>query len=119
MWAMAHSGQVDEARQGARRLHDGYAAAPAEGIAALKRDQEVEAFVENAWERVRRIEAHGREHRQQFVFEIVRHPLDLRAVPLVAPQEVDMFTRQRRNELVVQHSVLFVHQAVCLKTDLT
>ena len=49
---------------------------------ALELDGEVEALVEHARERVRRVEADRRQHRQQLAEEIVADPLPLRRVPL-------------------------------------
>ena len=94
--------QPDRARQDARRLHDRDARAAAECIAALQLDDEVEALVEDARERMRRVEPERRQDRQHLALEIVVHPGALRVVPGAPPQEADAGSRELRQQRVVQ-----------------
>ena len=66
-----------EARQRARRLHDGELAVAAEGVLALELHDEVEALVQDARERVRGIEAERRQHRHDFLVEMILQPARL------------------------------------------
>src|SRR5439155_1392025 len=106
--------QANEARQRARRLHDRGARAAAEGVAAFQLDGEVEALVEHARKRVRRVEADRREHRQELAEEKLADPLALRRVPLLAPRENDAFAGERRQHDVVEQLVLGSDQRVRL-----
>ena len=110
-------GQVDHARQGARRLDDGRAGAAAEGILALEFDGEVEALVEHAREGVRRIEADRRQHRHHLAEEVVANPGALFLGPQIAAQEDDAFLLQRRQDGLVEQFVLLGHQFVGLDLD--
>ena len=98
--------QTDQARQRARCLHDGGARAPPEGVAALQLDGEIQALVQHARERMRRVEPDRCQHREQLAEEILADPLLLRAGPFLALREHDAFARKRRQEHLVQQLVL-------------
>ena len=106
--------QADQARQRARRLHDGGARAAAEGVAALQLDREVEALVQHARERMRRVEADRRQHRQQLAEVAIADPLALLRRPFLAAGEDHAFTRERRQYHLVQELVLVGDQRVRL-----
>ena len=67
--------QRDDARQRARRLHDARASVsrPKASLPSSSHD-EVQALVEDARERVRRIEAERRQHRHDFALEVALEP---------------------------------------------
>jgi hypothetical protein len=109
-----YSAQADHARQRARRLHDRGARAAAEGVAALELDGEVEALVEHARERVRRVEADRRQHRQQLAEEVGADPLALRRAPALAAREDDALQGERRQHHLVEQAVLLRDQRVRL-----
>ena len=67
-------GQLDDARQGTRRLHHGETAVAAESILAFDHDREIQALVENFRERPGRIERQRAEHRLDFAAEIIGEP---------------------------------------------
>ncbi len=94
------------ARQRARRLHDAHHGLAAERVAAFELDDEVQALVQHARERVRRIEADRRQHGQQLVEEVVSRPFELLVIPRVARVEVDAFLFERGQHGFVQHRVL-------------
>ena len=102
--------QRDKPRQRARRLHHGHAAAAAEGVAPLEGNDEVQALVEDARERMRRVEPERTQHRQQLMLEIVPHPRLLLGVPFGAAHEADAFAFEFRDQQFVEHPVLFFHQ---------
>src|SRR5579863_866593 len=70
-------GQLDEARQGARRLHHGEPAIAAESVLAFDHHREIQALVEYLRERARRIERQRTQHRLHFTAEIVGEPRGL------------------------------------------
>ena len=109
--------QADRARQDARRLHDRDARAAAEGVPALELHDQVEALVEHARERVRRVEADRRQHRQHFALEVVVHPGALRVVPGAAPQELDPRLRELRQQHIVQKLELLRDEVARLARD--
>ena len=88
--------------------------AAAEGVAALELDDEVEALVEHARERVRRVEPDRRQHRQHLAEEVVADPALLRRGPVRAAREHDALLRQRRQQLVVEQPVLLGDERVRL-----
>jgi hypothetical protein len=94
----------------------GSARAAAEGVAPFELHGEVEALVEDARERVRRIEADRREHRQQLLEEVVADPLTLSPAPLLAPREYDALAHQRRQHHLVQEAILVRHHRARLGT---
>ena len=110
--------QADDARQHARRLHDRGARIAPERVAAFELDREIEALVEDARERVRRVEPDGRQHRHHFAEEVVADPFLLRRRPLGAAQEADLLLRERGEDLVVQQPVLLLDDALHLRRDL-
>ncbi len=104
--------QVDQARQRARRLHHRHAAATPEGIAALEGDDEVEALVQDAGKRVRRVESQRAQDRQQLMLEIIPHPGFLFRAPFGAPHEAYLLAIELGDEDLVEHAVLFRDQPV-------
>ena len=87
--------QLDHARQHARRLHQRDPGLAAEGVLAGQLHREVQALVEDARERVRRVEPDRREHRHQLAEEIVLDPVALRTVPLAATQKANALVREQ------------------------
>src|SRR5689334_13984104 len=106
--------QADEAGQRARRLHDRGARGAAERVAALELDREVEALVEHARERMRRIQADRREHRKQLAEKVVADPLALRGVPFLALGKDDAFGGERGQQHLVEQAVLLGDERVRL-----
>ena len=104
--------QPHQARQGARRGHDGQAGGAAEGILAVQRHNEIQAFVHQPREGVRRVQGDGRQYRINLVAEVLFHPLGLRRRPVLATQEVHAFLGQRRQQDVLQNMVLTLHGVV-------
>ncbi|NYH13231.1 hypothetical protein GGD41_000459 [Paraburkholderia bryophila] len=102
-----------EPRQRARRLHDAHHRLTAECVFAFEFDDEVQALVEHARKRVGRIETDWREHRQQFVEEVVARPFGLRFVPRFGAVKIDAFLFERGQHGVVQHRVLTMHELLC------
>ena len=72
-------------------------------------------LVEHARERVRRVEADRREHRQQLAHEVVADPGALRPGPVLAPREHHALLRQRRQQHAVQQPVLLADQRARLR----
>ncbi len=99
-------GQADDARQRARRAHQRHVALAAEGVAALQGHGQVQALVEDARERVRRVQAQRRQHRQDLVLEVALQPALLLVVPVVAADEADALGGQRRQHFLVPYLVL-------------
>ncbi len=99
-----------QTRQRARRLHDAEQRLAAERVAALQLHHEVQALVQHARERMRGIEPDRREHRQQFVEEIVARPFELRLAPGVGAVEIDALGLERGQDGFVQHRVLLVDE---------
>jgi hypothetical protein len=87
-------------------LHDGDAAAAPERILAGQFDDEVQALVDHARERVRRVEADGREQGPHFLVEVLLDPGLLGGVAVGAAQQVDAVGGQLRQDLLVQQRVL-------------
>ena len=104
--------EPDHPRQNARRLHDGGARGAAEGIAPLQLHGEIQALVEHARERVRRIQADRREHGHHFVEEIIAYPGALRFVEIVAAQETHAGFFQLGQDMFVEQPILALHQLV-------
>ena len=65
---------ADHPRQHARRLNDRNAGGRGRSVLAGELDRKVQALVEHAWERMRRIEADRREHRHHFAQKVVADP---------------------------------------------
>ena len=102
--------QADHARQRARRAHDRDMALATEGVLAVQHHRDIEALVEYPRERVGRIQAQRREHRQDLALEVRARPARLCGRPGRAVDEHDALARQRRAQLVVPRFVLGVHQ---------
>ena len=81
--------QQDGARQHARRLHDGLGRVAPESVLALQLDGKIQALVEHARERMRRIEPDRRQYRHHFAQEKILDPGLLRFIPVRAAQELD------------------------------
>ena len=106
-----------EAGQGTRGLDDGQFRVAPEGILAFELHGEVQALVEDSRERVRGVEADGREHRYQFAQEVVAGPLDLSVVPLAGRMKGDAFGLEFRQN-AVEHRVLLFDERLCPGADL-
>ena len=104
-------GQRDDARQRARRLHDGESGVAAERILAGEAHDEVQALVLDARKGTRGIEAERREHRLDLALEILFEPLRGGGVPGGARQQLDALMPQCRQQHVVEAGVLRIDQA--------
>ena len=96
----------DGSRQHARRLHDGLGGVAPESVLALQFDRKVQALVEHARERMRRVETDGRQYRHHLAQEKILDPGLLRFIPVRAAQELDALLRQGGNEFFVEQLVL-------------
>ena len=101
--------QFHHARQNARRLHHGHAGSAAESVFAGKRHHKVERLVEQARERVRRIEPQRGEDGQQLTVEIAFNPGALLLRPLAARIEENALLAQRGNQLFVEQLILLLN----------
>src|SRR5512135_331358 len=77
-----------------------------EGILALQFDGKIQALIQHARERMRRIEPDGREHGHHFAQEKILHPGLLVFGPLRAAQEFDALLGQRRHQFFVEELIL-------------
>ena len=102
--------QFHHARQNARRLHHGHAGSAAESVFAGKRHHEIERLVEQARERMRRVEPQRGEDGQQLAVEIAFNPGALLLRPLAARIEENALLAQRGNQLLVEQLVLLLNQ---------
>ena len=115
---LGHFGrQADDARQRARRPHQGHVALAAEGVLALEHDGQVEALVEDARERMGGIQTQRRQHRQDLVLEVALQPAPLLGGPAVAREEADALGGERRLQCVVPELVLCTHQIEGARAD--
>ena len=64
-----------------------------------------------------RIQPDRRQHRHDFAEKIIANPLELRFIPLAAPEKTDAFCGQCRQDLPVEQCVLFGDQSMCRITD--
>ena len=104
--------QRHDARQRARRLHDGELAVAAEGVLALQAHDEVQALVLDARERARRVEPERAQHRLDLALEVLLQPLRRpRASSPSRPSRSDALARERRQQHLVQAAVLLGDQA--------
>ena len=101
---------IDHARQRPRRLQDGDDTVPAEGVGPLQRNEEVETFVQDAGERMRRVEADGAQHGQQLAVEKPPHPGCLAGIPFATFEEVDALFGELRDQFFTEHPVLLGDQ---------
>ena len=104
-------GQLDQARQGTRRLHHREAAVAAESILALDHDREIQALVEYFRKRARRVQSQGAEHGLDLVPEIVGQPRGLGLGPHFGGDEHDAVLREFGHEHIVQQLILLIDQA--------
>ena len=102
--------QLDDARQGARRAHDGEVAHPPERILALEHDDDVERLVEDLRERMGRVQAQRREHRHDLVAEVGPQPARLARGPLAAAEQAHAVVVERRAQHLVPAAVLGLDQ---------
>jgi hypothetical protein len=109
--------QADHARQHARRLHDGNPAAAPECILPGQLDDEIQALVDHAWKRVRRIEPDRRQQGPYLLVEVAFHPCLLGRVAVAAAQQKDGVLGQLRQDLVVEQRVLAGDQAARFGAD--
>jgi hypothetical protein len=80
----------------------------AEGVDAFQFHDEVEAFVDQQRERVRRIQADRRHHRRHFLPEVALHPALLCRGPAFAAHDADAVPIQFRQQALVEDGVLRV-----------
>ena len=104
------SGQFDDARQGARRLHHASVPASAERVPSMQAHDEIQALVQNARKRARRIERERRQYRDDLFIEILAEPCLLLVIPLVALDETDASFGQLREHDLVKQLVLLAHE---------
>ena len=86
-------GQLDHARQHARRLDDGDRGAAPERVLAGQRDDEIEALVDHLRERMGRVEPDRRQQRAHLALEILLDPGALRFVAVGVAHQVHAFAR--------------------------
>src|SRR6185437_15054917 len=104
-------GHRHDARQRAGRLHDGELAVAAERVLALQAYDEVETLVLDAGERARRIETQRTQHRLHLVLEILLEPTPRLRRPVVAAEQRDLALRERRQQDLVEATILLGHEA--------
>ena len=110
--------QTNQAGQRTRSRHNCHAGFPPEGVLSIKLNNEVQAFVDQTWERVRRIQPDGADHRQDLLLEISAHPLRLLRRPLPAPDKVNVLLFHLGNQHIVQYVVLLANVLVSNTADL-
>ena len=96
--------------QGTRGLHDGQFSLTAECILARQLDDEVQALVEHAWERVRWVKSHRGQDGHQLALEETPTPSALGFIPIGGHVEEDAFLLQQRQDLLLQHGILLRDQ---------
>ena len=99
-------GELNDAGQDARRLDDGGVGASSEGILAFQFNGEIETLVEDARERVRRVETDWRQYRHHFAHEIIADPFALGFIPGGAAKKPDTLFGECRQDDVVELLVL-------------
>ncbi|SPA36045.1 hypothetical protein CBM2637_U10002 [Cupriavidus taiwanensis] len=102
--------QRDHARQRPGRLHNGIAGAAAERILALELNGEVQALVQHARKRMRRIQPDWRQDRHQLGKEELANPVLLRGIPRWPPQEANLLLGHGGNQHVIEQPVLLTDQ---------
>ena len=102
--------QADDARQGARHLHDGELRIAPECVLARQAHDEVQALVLNARERPCRIQAERCEDGLDFLGEVVREPIALFRGRCLGVHELDALGRQRRENQLIQQLILVLDQ---------
>ena len=85
-------------------------AGAAERILAFQHNHNIQRFVENIRERMRRVESKRRQHRHDFVAEISAQPAGLTRVPVLAMQHAHADFAQRRTQHFIPAAVLRIHQ---------
>ena len=85
-------------------------AGAAERILAFQHNHDIQRFVENIRERMRRVESKRRQHRHDFVAEISAQPAGLTRVPVLAMQHAHASFAQRRTQHFIPAAVLRIHQ---------
>src|SRR6056297_3078347 len=109
--------QPHQTRKRTGSRHNRHAGFPAEGILAIQFNDEVQAFVHQAWKRVRGIQPDGADHRQDLVFEVVANPLRLLRCPLPTADEVNVLLLHLGNQHIVQYVVLLADVLVSNPAD--
>ncbi len=108
---------LDNPRRQARCRDDRQAGVATKGVDTLEFDDEVQAFVHQQRERVRRVEADRGDDRGDLVTEIAAHPgLEL-GRPVTATDEADLMFFQLRQQDVVEDRVLTIDVTVDQFTD--
>ncbi|MNI37173.1 hypothetical protein D3C73_912530 [compost metagenome] len=103
---------LDQARQGARRLHHGNRGLPAEGVGARQRHNEIQALVVDAGKRMRRVQTDGGQQRHHIAVEHLARPLLLLGVPFGSVMQGDALCLHGGQNVVVKQVVLPRHQGV-------
>ena len=108
----------DRARYNARGLHDCTGRIASERILALQFHGKVQALVQHARERMRRVETHRSQHGHHLAEEKIPDPRFLGFVPLGAAQKFDALRVERGNEVFVEYLVLVIDQMMRLLAHL-
>jgi hypothetical protein len=103
-------GQFDDPRQRARCLHHSTVPASAECITPVQANDEIQALVQNARKRPRRVECQWRQNGHYLFVEIFGKPRLLLLVPLMALHEADAGICELGEQDVVQQRVLLTNQ---------
>ena len=104
--------QPNRTRQNARCLHNRHARSASKRILAIQFHHKIQRFIQRARKRMRRIQANRRENGQQFAVEIIFNPFALRARPLLAAVEHNVFLRQRGQQFLVKYLILLFNNLV-------
>ena len=108
--------QTHHPGQSARRLHNRPATAAPEGIATFQRHNKIQTLVQDARERMRGVQPHGRHHRHNFTIEVALQPRRLTRREL-ARQQSHALILEGREQYIVQHAVLFGDQLMTQHRD--
>src|SRR5690606_651036 len=97
---------ADQSRQRAWRRDDRQTAVPAEGIHALKLDDEVQALVHQQREGMGRVQADRADDGGDLVTKEPPYPQRLLVGPLPPTDEADLLPRQFRQQDVIEDGIL-------------
>ena len=98
--------QRNHPRQHARHFQDRDRRRPPEGVLAFQLHDEVQRLVQHLWERMRWVEADGRQQRLHFTLHVVAQPGALISGALRMIDDHDVLFCQRRHDRVVIKLVL-------------
>jgi hypothetical protein len=108
----ARGRQLDHPRQDPRHLDDRRRVAAAEGVPAGEAGDEVERFVGDLRERMRRVETDRHQQRPHLGLEEGADPALLGGVAVGVVEDADAAFGERRHHLVVEDGVLLVEERV-------